>query len=151
MPHFELPATTGEVVRTAELIGRGPIVLYFYPRDETLGCTIESCAFRDQHAAFVEAGAIVLGVSPDSVDSHRQFQSHHGLPFTLLSDPDRRVFRLYGVRDLLGFLPLLPSTPGRETFVSDREGMIRHHLRANLQPRKHVLEALAAVRRLVAG
>ncbi len=143
MQPFELPATGGKIVRTPELLGRGPIVLYFYPRDETLGCTIESCAFRDRHPDFVAAGATILGISPDSVEAHGQFARHHGLTFTLLSDPDKRVFRLYGVKDAFGVLT------GRETFVIDREGIVRFHLRSNLFPRKHVREALAAVRRLV--
>lgn len=143
MPRFELPSTQGGVVRAADLIGRGPIVLYFYPKDETLGCTIEACAFRDIYAEFVAAGATVLGISPDSPESHRGFVAHHQLPFTLLSDPDRQVFRLYGVRDAIPRL-----VPGRETFVADKDGIIRHHLRANLSPKKHVEQALAVVREL---
>lgn len=142
MPAFELASAAGGIVRSADLLGRGPIVLYFYPKDETLGCTIESCAFRDRHAEFVAVGATVLGVSPDSPESHQRFAQRHGLPFTLLSDPGREVFRRFGVREFLGV------TPGRETFVVDRAGVIREHVRANLQPRKHVARALAAVRRL---
>jgi peroxiredoxin Q/BCP len=145
MPAFELASATGEIVRSADLVGRGPLVIYFYPKDETLGCTIESCAFRDRHPEFLAAGATVLGVSPDSPESHRRFASRHGLPFTLLSDPERRVFRLFGVADVFGL------APGRETFVVDAAGVVRHHVRANFQPRKHVARALEAVRRLAAA
>lgn len=142
MPHFSLPDQSGAVVRSESWLGQGPIVLYFYPRDETLGCTIEACGFRDRYPEFRECGAIVAGISPDAPDSHRRFAAKHHLPFTLLSDPEQKVFALYGVEDLLGLLP------GRETFVMDREGIVCYRVAAHLQPRKHVREALAAVKRL---
>lgn len=144
MPPFALPSQDGTIVRSEDLLGRGPIVLYFYPRDHTPGCTVEACAFRDRHDDFAALGVTVLGVSPDPVDRHRRFADEHRLPFTLLSDPERRLFRLYGVRSLLGL------TPGRETFVMDAGGVVRHHVRSHLFPRRHVDEALAAVRRLSA-
>jgi peroxiredoxin Q/BCP len=142
MPAFTLPSASGAEVSSNDLVGKGALVLYFYPKDETLGCTIESCAFRDQHADFLAAGATILGISPDSPDSHRSFAAHHKLPFTLLSDPRRSVFALFGVAsDFLGLVP------GRETFVVDRAGVVRHHVDSPF-PAKHVREALATVRGL---
>jgi thioredoxin-dependent peroxiredoxin len=140
MPAFELPSADGTVVRSEDLLGRGPIVLFFYPKDETPGCTAEACAFRDEYEEFLSAGAIVVGVSPDSAERHQAFAQRHRLPFLLLADPDKRVFALYGVKNFLGLVP------GRETFVIDRAGIVRHHVRTSLQPVRHVREALAAVR-----
>jgi peroxiredoxin Q/BCP len=140
MPQFELAAVDGSTVRSQDLLGRGPIVLYFYPKDDTPGCTVEACAFRDEYQDFLAAGAVVVGISPDTVESHREFARRRGLPFLLLSDPERRVFRRFGVTDFLGMFP------GRETFVMDATGVVRHHVRSALRPRKHVREALAAVR-----
>jgi len=141
MPHFSLPSATG-VVDTRTLLGKGPMVLYFYPKDETQGCTIEACTFRDEHEAFAAAKVTIVGVSPDSIDSHRAFAERHALPFLLLSDPDRRVFDLYGVESFLGMMP------GRETFVMDADGVVRHHIRSALRPKRHVREALAVARHL---
>ncbi|MCG5056371.1 MAG: peroxiredoxin [Myxococcales bacterium] len=144
LPSFSAIDMTGESVTSASLSAAGPLVVYFYPRDETPGCTAEACAFRDGHEAFAAAGATVVGVSPDSPESHRRFADHHGLPFRLLSDPERALFRLFGVSDTLGILP------GRETFVFDAEGVLRHRFRSQLFARKHVAEALASVKKLAA-
>jgi peroxiredoxin Q/BCP len=143
-PPFSLPSTTGEAVSLASLVGRKPVVLFFYPKDDTPGCTIEACSFRDRYEAFAEAGAEVIGVSSDSVESHRHFVTKHGLPMTLLSDPDGRVRAMYGVRPTLGLLP------GRATFVIDASGIVRHVFVAQFRFRRHVDEALAVVRSLAA-
>jgi peroxiredoxin Q/BCP len=116
--------------------------LFFYPRDESAGCTIEACAFRDSFDDLAAAGATVVGISSDSVASHARFASRHRLPFLLLADADGQVARAFGVRKFLGLLP------GRETFVVDREGIVRGHLRSMSQPQRHVALARRVVARL---
>ncbi|HTQ25880.1 MAG TPA: thioredoxin-dependent thiol peroxidase [Candidatus Binataceae bacterium] len=124
-PPFELPDAGGATVSLKELLGRGNLVLYFYPKDMTPGCTTEACDFRDVAARLRAAGAQVVGVSADSPESHRKFIDKHELSFPLLSDPGNRVTRLYGVykkkslygREFMGI--------ERTTFVIDRDGMIR--------------------------
>ncbi len=118
------------------------MVLYFYPADETTGCTREACRFRDDYERFVDAGAEVVGVSGDSLKSHRSFADHHRLPFALLSDSDGELRRMYGVKRTLGLVP------GRVTFVIDREGVVRHVFESQLRATQHVDEALTVVRRL---
>ena len=95
-PDFELESDTGDRVRLSGLRGR-PVVLYFYPKDDTPGCTLQACEIRDSWSDFEERGAVVLGVSPDTVESHEKFRAKYDLPFTLLADPDHEVSELYGV------------------------------------------------------
>lgn len=121
----------------------GVLVLYFYPADETLGCTMEACRFRDEYESFTDAGATVVGVSPNALDEHRGFAEHHGLPFSLLSDADGELRRQYDVRRSLGLIP------GRVTYVIDRQGVIQHVFSSQLRAKQHVDEALTVVRRLV--
>jgi peroxiredoxin Q/BCP len=141
-PEFSLPSGTGERVALSSLVGRKPVVLFFYPKDDTPGCTMEACSFRDQYESFVEAGAEVIGVSSDSVESHQRFASKHRLPMTLLSDAEGRVRALYGVKRTLGLFP------GRATFVIDASGIVRHTFVSQFRFRRHVDEALAVVRTL---
>jgi len=141
-PDFTLPSSSGEPVTLSELCGRSTVVLYFYPKDDTLGCTVEACAFRDLYEAFRDAGAEVVGVSSDSTESHERFASKHRLPMKLVSDGDKRLRALYGVRATLGVLP------GRATFVIDRKGVIRHVLVSQLRFGRHAEEALEVVKRL---
>jgi peroxiredoxin Q/BCP len=141
-PDFSLPAADGRTVTSASLRGK-VVVLFFYPKDETPGCTREACEFRDAYDTFVEAGAEVVGVSDDSVESHKSFAQHHRLPMTLLSDRGGQVRTQYGVKALFGL-------PDRVTFVLDREGTVRHVFQSRLRFGKHVDEALAVVRRLAA-
>src|SRR5580693_1918264 len=115
-PSFTLPSATGEPVTLSDVLARHPVVLFFYPKDDTPGCTVEACTFRDRYDAFVEVGAKVIGISSDSGASHESFASKHRLPMTLLTDADGRVRSLYGVRATLGMFP------GRATFVIDRNG-----------------------------
>ena len=141
-PDFTLPDRTGKMVRLSEFRGHKPVVLYFYPKDDTPGCTKESCAFRDSYEAFQEAGAEVIGVSSDSTESHGRFAEKYRLPFTLLSDRGGQVRRSYAVPATLGLLP------GRVTYVIDREGKVRHVFNSQFQPTQHTAEALEALHRL---
>lgn len=141
-PNFALTDKDGKTVRLADLIGKSAVVLYFYPHDNSAGCTAEACAFRDSYEAFTAAGATVIGVSRDSVESHQSFASNHRLPFILLSDPDGHVHQLYGVSKIMGFLM------SRETFVIDNQGFIRHHFTSQINMTKHVTEALQVIQSL---
>ena len=143
IPPFALPDTTGQVVTSQSLLGAGPIVLYFYPKDETPGCTAQACAFRDSYEVFTDAGARVVGVSSDSPESHKAFAAHHRLPFTLLSDRGNTARRAFGVPSSFFVLP------GRVTYITDREGVVQHIFDSQLQTQRHVEEALSVVTRLV--
>jgi peroxiredoxin Q/BCP len=138
-PDFELKDQNGQTVRLSGFRGQSAVVLYFYPKDDTSGCTKEACAFRDQFAAFRGFEAEVLGVSSDSEASHRTFAAKYNLPFRLLSDPGGRVRKLYRVRATLGIIP------GRETFVIGRDGTIRATFASQLQPEEHIRQALAGL------
>jgi len=140
-PDFTLPSSAG-AVRLADVLRGTAVVLYFYPKDETPGCTAEACAFRDGYEVFTQAGAEVIGVSDDSVVAHQSFVAHHRLPFLLLSDPGGEVRRLYGVSGWLGLLR------GRVTFVIDRQGIVRHVFDSQLHATRHVDEALETIRNL---
>jgi peroxiredoxin Q/BCP len=142
-PDFTLPNADGQAVRLADLLARKVVVLYFYPKDETAGCTAEACAFRDAYEDFTAAGAEVVGVSRDDTASHTRFAAHHKLPFTLLSDADGTVHALYGVQSRLGFLR------DRVTFVIDRSGIIRKVFTSMINMRGHVQSSLPVVRGLV--
>jgi peroxiredoxin Q/BCP len=141
-PDFTLPSQSGEQVRLHDRIGERVVVLYFYPKDETSGCTAEACAFRDSHEVFSDAGAEVIGVSSDSADKHAAFADHHKLPFTLLSDAGGKVRRLYGVPSTLGFIP------GRVTYVIDRDATVRHVYNSMTNIGGHVNDTLDVVKKL---
>jgi thioredoxin-dependent peroxiredoxin len=141
-PDFTLPSQTGEPVRLSDRLGEHSVVLYFYPKDETPGCTAEACAFRDSYEVFTDAGAEVIGVSSDSVDRHAGFSDHHQLPFTLLSDSGGAVRKSYGVPATLGVLP------GRVTYVIDRAGTVQHVFNSMTKIDRHIGEALTIVRKL---
>jgi thioredoxin-dependent peroxiredoxin len=143
-PDFTLPAQSGERVRLHDRLGERVVVLYFFPKDGTPGCTAEACAFRDSHEAFVDAGAEVIGVSSDSVDAHVAFAGRHELPFTLLSDQGGQVRKSYGVPSVLGLLP------GRVTYVIDREGTVRHVFNSMTRIGRHIDDALVIVKQLQA-
>ncbi len=144
-PDFTLPSGAGQDVRLSDVLKQRAVVLYFYPKDETPGCTAEACAFRDSYEVFKDAGAEVIGVSNDSAESHQSFAVHHRLPFRLLADVGGDVRKRYGVRKLLGLLG------GRVTFVIDRQGIIRHVFDSQTQATRHVDEALATLKRLAAA
>ena len=141
-PDFTLPSQTGEPVRLHDRLGERVVVLYFYPKDNTSGCTAEACAFRDSYEAFTDAGAEVIGVSSDSVARHEAFAGQHELPFTLLSDQGGRVRKSYGVPAVVGLIP------GRVTYVIDRQGTVRHSFSSMTNIGQHVSDALRVVRRL---
>ena len=141
-PDFSLPAGGGGTVRLADYLGKKTVVVYFYPKDETAGCTIESCTFRDSYEDFVAAGAEVIGISADSVASHDRFSARHRLPFILASDPDGEAARKFGMeKNLLGF-------GGRVTFVIDRSGVVRDAFSSLLRFKTHVSRSLELVRSL---
>jgi peroxiredoxin Q/BCP len=141
-PNFTLPSQMGDEVTLSEYIGKKNIVLYFYPKDETRGCTREACEFRDRYDVFTNLGAEVIGVSAQSVESHKSFATHHGLPFLLLSDEKNEVRKLYGVSATMGVIP------GRVTFVIDKKGIVRHTFSSQFQPEKHIKEALKVLEKL---
>jgi len=143
-PDFTLPSQTGEPVRLSDRLSERVVVLYFYPKDETRGCTAEACAFRDNYEVFTEAGAEVIGVSSDSVGRHAAFAGNHDLPFTLLSDAGGQVRKSYGVPPTLGLIP------GRVTYVIDRTGTVRHVFNSMTNIGRHVDDALAVVKNLQA-
>jgi peroxiredoxin Q/BCP len=144
-PDFELQSDAGEPVRLSDFRGK-PVVLYFYPKDHTSGCTTQACGIRDAWSEFERAGAVVLGVSPDDVASHESFRADYELPFTLLADPDHKVAEAYGVwaeksrygRTYMGIV--------RSTFVIGPDGTVEKVMR-DVKPATHadeVLEFLAA-------
>jgi peroxiredoxin Q/BCP len=139
-PLFEALTDTGQKISLSDHIGKTEIVLYFYPKDETPGCTKEACSFRDSWEEIVKLGATVFGVSSDSVDSHKSFKEHHNLPFTLLSDSNSKIREMYGVKGLL--------IPPRVTFVIDKHGTVTHVYNSQMNPTRHVEEALAALKKL---
>jgi peroxiredoxin Q/BCP len=139
-PDFSLPSGDGRQVSLADYRGKKNVVLYFYPADESQGCTAEACSFRDSYETFSAAGAEVIGISSDSPESHESFSAHHNLPFVLLSDTGKRVRRLYGVPSTFGLLP------GRVTYVIDKNGVVRHIFKSQSHPGKHVEEALKVLK-----
>ncbi len=141
-PDFRLPALRGGEVALSDYLGKKNVVLFFYPRDESPGCTIEACTFRDAYEDFVEAGAEVIGISSDSVDAHASFAERHRLPMQLVSDTGGKVRAEYGVRSTLGILP------GRETFIIDKQGIVRHVFRSQIRVKNHVAESLAVLHSL---
>lgn len=144
-PDFELLDRAGRAVRLRDFRGRQPVVLYFYPKDDTPGCTKEACSFRDQYEDFQALGAEVIGVSSDSTESHARFVEKYELPFRLLSDRGGAVRKAYGVPSTLGIIP------GRVTFVIDAKGIVRHVFNSQAQATRHVSEALETLRRLDAS
>jgi peroxiredoxin Q/BCP len=138
-PNFTLPSQSGELVSFRDSLGEKPVVLFFYPKDDTPGCTKEACTFRDEYEQFSELDTEVIGISSDSVDSHKSFAKKHNLPFTLLSDKGEKVRRLYNVPNTFGLFP------GRDTYVIDQEGIVRHVFSSQIGVERHVQEALEAL------
>jgi len=134
-PDFTLPSQMGDNVTLSEFFGKKNVVLYFYPKDETVGCTKEACTFRDNYEELTKLGAEVLGVSGQSVESHKSFATHYGLPFILLSDQDNKVRELSGVPSTMGIIP------GRVTYIIDKKGLVRHIFNSQTQAPRHVEEA----------
>ena len=143
-PDLTLSTHSGEQIALADYRGKKAVVVFFYPKDGTPGCTKEACAFRDAYEDFVEAGAVVIGVSSDSEARHQAFASTHQLPFVLASDKDARARRAFGVPKSMGLFP------GRVTYVIDQEGIVRHIFNSQSAADRHVEEALGSIRKLSA-
>ncbi len=142
-PDFELKSDAGETVKLSSLRGR-PVVLYFYPRDDTPGCTKQACGIRDAYGEFERAGATVLGVSPDSESSHVKFRNKYDLPFTLLADPDHTVADLYGLWNEKSYMGRKFFGVSRSTFVIDADGNVKKIFH-NVKPASHADDVLAAL------
>lgn len=141
-PDFRLPALKGGEISLSQFRGQKNVVLFFYPKDDSPGCTVEACTFRDAYEDFVDAGAEVIGISSDSVDSHDAFARKHKLPMQFVSDAGGKVRAAYGVKSTLGLIA------GRETFIIDKEGVVRHIFRSQVRVKNHVAESLAVLHSL---
>jgi peroxiredoxin Q/BCP len=139
-PDFELQSDTGETVKLSDLKGR-PVVLYFYPKDDTPGCTVEACEFRDSYDVFRERGAEILGLSPDDVASHGKFKSKYELPFTLLADPEHEVAEKYGVWGERNSYGKKSMGITRSTFIIDSDGNVARAM-MGIKPAGHASEVL---------
>ncbi len=142
-PDFTLPSQLGDNVTLSEFFGKKNIVLYFYPKDESPGCTKEACSFRDNYQELTNLGAEVLGISGQSIESHKSFATHYGLPFILLSDQENSVRKLYGVPSTMGVLP------GRVTYIIDKQGVVRSIFVSQTQAEKHVEEAKKTLQQIM--
>ena len=143
IPHFSATDTNGNLFESSTIIGTKPVVIYFYPKDNTPGCTAQACSFRDQYQDFTDIGAEVIGISSDNQKSHEKFSKQYNLPFILLSDNNKIIRNLFGVPS--GLLGLLP---GRVTYVADRNGVIKMIFDSMLAT-KHIPKALEAVKKLM--
>ena len=141
-PDFSLPDQKGRRVNLSDYYGKTNLVVFFYPKDESYGCTREACSFRDNYKVFKESGAEVIGISADDIASHQAFAANHELPFILLSDKNRTVAEKYGVTKSLGVLP------DRVTFVIDKQGVIRFLFSSQVHYQNHVDKALEALMEL---
>ena len=142
-PDFVLPGTDGSDHKLSEYIGK-KVILYFYPKDNTPGCTAQACGFRGQYQDFTDLGAEVIGISSDTVDSHDTFAKRYKLPFVLLSDTDKKLRKLFGVPSgLMGMLP------GRVTYVIDKEGKVVLIFDNGINATKHISVALEAIKKIV--
>jgi peroxiredoxin Q/BCP len=142
-PDFELQSDAGETVKLSDFRGR-PVVLYFYPKDDTPGCTTEACEFRDAYDVFRERGVEVLGVSPDDVASHERFKSKHALPFTLLADPGHEVAEQYGVWGERKYAGKAYLGINRSTFIIGPDGKVARAL-TGIKPAGHAAQVLESL------
>jgi peroxiredoxin Q/BCP len=142
-PDFTLTSDRGEPVSLSGLRGK-PVVLYFYPKDDTPGCTTQACGLRDVYGELERAGAVVLGVSPDSEQSHVKFREKYGLPFTLLADTDHAVAEQYGVWGEKKYMGRTYFGVQRTTFVIDADGTVKRVFE-NVKPATHAADVLAAL------
>jgi peroxiredoxin Q/BCP len=143
IPSFSLPDQDGKIFRSDDFKGNKKMVIFFYPKDDSPGCTKEACYFRDLYEVFSEADALVIGISGQSPESHKKFALKHRLTYTLLSDMGNKVRKAFGVpSDLFGLLP------GRVTYVVDRGGRIVHIFNSQMQTERHVDEALKILKEL---
>jgi len=143
-PDFELPASNGETVKLSDFRGKH-VVLYFYPKDMTPGCTTEACDFRDKHESFAELNAVILGVSPDPLDRHAKFIEKYDLPFLLLADEEHKAAEAYGVWTLKKNFGKEYMGIERSTFIIDKEGTLVKEWR-KVKVKGHVEEALEYIK-----
>ena len=141
-PPFQLPDSTGKMVSSEDFLNKTNLVVYFYVKDFTSGCTRETCSFRDSYQAFKNLGAEVIGISSDSETSHEAFAKKHQVPFVLLSDRDGLARKAFGIKRTLGILP------GRVTFLIDRQGVVRHVFSSQTNMDAHVEVALSVLKSL---
>ena len=143
IPQFSALKVDGSVFESASLVGHKPVVIYFYPKDNTSQCTAQACSFRDKYEDFKDLGAEVIGISSDGISSHEKFKQQYKLPFVLLSDEDKKIQKLFGVpKALFGILP------GRVTYVADKNGIIIMVFN-NIMAANHIPKALRAVKKAV--
>lgn len=141
LPSFSAKDTNGNVFNSQDYIGKQPLVIYFYPKDDTPGCTAQACSFRDNYQEFKDLGAEVIGISSDTVTSHLKFKSKFNLPFILLSDNDKKLRKLFGVQNSLFIIP------GRETFVIDKQGLVIMVFNS-MSSEIHITKALKVLKKL---
>jgi peroxiredoxin Q/BCP len=141
LPSFSAKDTNGNIFNSQDYIGKQPLVIYFYPKDDTPGCTAQACSFRDNYQEFKDLGAEVIGVSSDTVTSHLKFKSKFNLPFILLSDNDKKLRKLFGVQNSLFIIP------GRETFVIDKQGVVIMVFNS-MSSEIHITKALKVLKKL---
>lgn len=142
-PNFTLKDQHGNTWNSDEAIGDKNLVIYFYPKDDSMGCTKQACSFRDAYEEFLSTGADVIGISSDNEESHKSFAENHNLPFILLADPDKKVRKAFGVpTNLLGLIP------GRVTYVIDKDGIIRGVFNSLMNFDQHVPEAMKILKEL---
>ena len=142
IPEFIAKDSFGNDFDSSSIVGKKPVVLYFYPKDNTPGCTAQACSFRDQYEDFKDLGAEVVGISSDSSASHEKFAQRYNLPFTLLSDNDKKIRKLFGVKpDLFGLIP------GRVTYVADQNGIIQLVF-DSMNATSHIPKALETIKKM---
>lgn len=135
-PDFTLSDQNGDMIALKDFIGKKVIILYFYPKDNSPGCTTQACTFRDEFETFKDHNAEIIGISSDTVVSHKEFQIRYSLPFTLLSDKKGKVRKQFGVSSSLGLIP------GRVTYIIDKRGIVRHIFNSQVRVKAHVDKAL---------
>ncbi len=143
IPDFSAKDSNGNDFDSSSIVGKKPTVFYFYPKDNTPGCTAQACSFRDQYEDFKDLGAEVIGISSDSIASHEKFVQQYQLPFILLSDNDKKIRKLFGVKpDLFGLIP------GRVTYVADKNGIIQF-IFDSMNATNHIPKALETIKKMV--
>lgn len=141
VPTFSLKDQNGTEVTINNSVGK-PMIIYFYPKDDTPGCTKEACKFRDEFESFTDLGALVIGISADSVESHKNFEEKHNLPFTLLADIKNEVRIMFGVPKNLFLIP------GRVTYVVDKKGIVQYMFNSQLSAEKHIENSLQKLKEI---
>lgn len=141
VPAFKLPDQDGKIFDIKSVLGKKNLVIYFYPKDETSGCTTEACSFRDKFDVFKSHDAEIIGISGDGVASHKKFATKYHLTFTLLADEGNNIRKLFGVPS-----SMMGTVPGRVTYVVNKKGIVIHIFNSLTQPEKHIQEAITALK-----